>query len=140
MGNLPLSSTESMGADDSCYGRPARQIDGRTVLARNSEDLPSPSRADATTKRRERTKQGRRQRRRYAVPLPALPRFSSPRNHRGRAARRGHTKSLLVASILARDWQKVLIRARLFPDEVHEFVAMDLPLAGGERRRPPRRG
>jgi hypothetical protein len=33
-----------------------------------------------------------------------------------------------MRTILARDWQKVLIRARLFPCEVHEFTVVEVPL------------
>mmetsp|Transcript_11336 Transcript_11336/g.28649 ORF Transcript_11336/g.28649 Transcript_11336/m.28649 type:complete len:957 (-) Transcript_11336:15-2885(-) len=38
-------------------------------------------------------------------------------------------KSLLMRSILERDWQKVLIRARLFPREIHEFTVLEVPLS-----------
>ena len=40
---------------------------------------------------------------------------------------------------MERDWQKVLIRARLFPREIHEFTVLEVPLSctkevGGDRR------
>jgi len=37
-------------------------------------------------------------------------------------------KSQLMRSILERDWQKVLIRARLVPREIHEFTVLEVPV------------
>ena len=43
-------------------------------------------------------------------------------------SRNRRVKSLLMRLILEKDWQKVLIRARLFPREIHEFSVVEVPL------------
>ena len=53
---------------------------------------------------------------------------NSSRNYDNNSNRNKRVKSPLMRSILARDWQKVLIRARLVPHEVHDCSVLEVPL------------
>ena len=86
MGNAPLSTAEVAHT----YGKSTQQIDGVLTLTNQRPHL-------------ENTKQ---QKLGLSLPWHTSKTCSTKNNKR--------VKSLLMKSILARDWQKVLIRARLF--------------------------
>lgn len=110
MGNIPLSSQDTAFA----YGKTTEQIDG--VLTLKKQSAPTWN-----------TKQ-----RRLGLLLPwHSSKASCNSNIR---SNNKNVKSLLMRSILARDWQKVLIRARLFPSEVHEFAVLEVPLPVSRER------
>lgn len=113
MGNTPLSSQDTAFA----YGKSTQQIDG--VLTLKKQSAPT---------------WNTKQRRRGLL----LPWHSSEASGNSNSRNNNkNVKSLLMRSILARDWQKVLIRARLFPSEVHEFAVLEVPLPVS-RERPSR--
>ena len=100
MGNTPLSSSD----EDFTYGRTTEQIDGILTLKKQS------------------TRKNTKQQWRWGRSLLKIPTKSSRRKNK-------KVKSILMRFILKRDWQKVLIRARLFPREIHEFTVLEVPLS-----------
>ncbi len=109
MGNTLPSTSDT----DFIYGRTTEQIDGVLILKKQSSPKKNMNKWHQW----------------HFVPQGIARNFHT-RNKR--------VKSRLMKSILERDWQKVLIRARLFPREIHEFSVVEVPLPMSSSRKSRR--